>query len=80
MWVSGGRIAGSVRVRGSTGVVRLDGTEVGASVVLLGNAEPVVAGTSIGGGVRCRGNAVAPVDEGRANSVTGSRLGECGEL
>ncbi|MCA1280663.1 glycoside hydrolase family 43 protein [Saccharopolyspora sp. 7B] len=80
VWVSGGRIGGSVRVRGATGPVRLDGTEAGASVVLVDGDSPVVAGPSLGGGVRCRGNASAPVDEGRPNSVAGSRAGECGAV
>ncbi|WP_243794143.1 glycoside hydrolase family 43 protein [Saccharopolyspora gloriosae] len=79
VWLTGGSVAGPVRVRGASGQVRLDGVEVGGSVTLTGSAAPVVAGSVIEGALRCWGNEPAPVDEGRTNEVRGAVQGQCPE-
>jgi hypothetical protein len=51
------------------------GKKPGAAADNTGGTE--IAGNRVGGPLTCTGNAPAPVDAGRVNTVTGPRKGQC---
>lgn len=78
VWLSGTEITGTVRVQRAAGPVRVERSTVRGALVLVGNGRPVVTGSAVHGLLSCRGNATAPDDEGRANSVLGATDGQYG--
>jgi hypothetical protein len=86
--ISGGGVVSVVDSK-LTGAVRIDGA---GSVVLSGNiikgpvavngtsGKLMLAGNTINGSLACSGNALAPTDSGRANTIKGAAAGQCAAL
>lgn len=83
VWLSGGEVAGPVEVSDTTGGVHLDGVRIAGTVSLRDNrgSRPVVVADSVvGGSLVCSGNAPAPTDLDRPNTVRGTARGQCADL
>jgi hypothetical protein len=75
---AGDQTWGPVTISGNAGDVRLDLATVQGPVLVADNTGGTeIAGNRVGGPLTCTGNAPAPVDAGRANTVTGPRKGQC---
>ncbi|MFC0864742.1 beta-N-acetylhexosaminidase [Sphaerimonospora cavernae] len=77
------KINGPVTVTGTTGQVTIDGGVVSGPLHLRDNkvsAAPIVAGNRIGGPLSCAGNSPMPSNDGRPNTVSGPKTGQCAEL
>ena len=72
-------IDGAVTLDTNKGGVRLGGNDIAGAVTASGNVAPngtVIENNRIGGKLTCNGNNPAPVNNGRANSVKGDRVGQ----
>ncbi len=76
-------VAGTVDIAGSTGPVRLGGTDcvgddaLGTVKITDNTGGVVVGGNRIVGVLSCTGNQPPPTNEGVPNQVLGSRTGQC---
>jgi len=84
---SGNSFKGNVTLRSNSGGLALGDNRIGGEVTVSGNIgagpapdhlAPEVEANRIGGFLDCSGNSPAVTNEGRPNSVSGMRKGECG--
>jgi hypothetical protein len=77
-------VIGPVSITGTTARVAVSATRVTGPFSVVDNAtggtELVLAGNVVVGPLACSGNQPAPVDHGRANTVTGPAGGQCASL
>ena len=77
---------GSNNFVNNTGDIEVGGNQIDGSLVLIGNSGkahfgdddgPEIEGNVIKGSLTCVANNPAPIDDGQANSVAGTRTGQC---
>lgn len=82
--VTDSQLGGPVTARQVTAGLVLDGNVVGGSVTLQDNATGeraiLLAENTIDGVLTCRQNTPPPTNDGRPNTVTGVRTGQCADL
>ena len=72
-------IDGAVTLDSNKGGVQLGGNSIGGAVTANGNVASngtIIENNHIGGKLTCSGNTPAPVNNGRANTVSGERVGQ----
>jgi 5'-nucleotidase len=76
------KVTGPVTLSGNKAGVAVDTAKITGPVTLSGNTggAAVVAGNTITGPLACSGNAPAPGNDGRANTVRGPASGQCARL
>jgi len=79
-------IKGAVSLAGNQSQVELGGNQITGGVSVTNNTgagseaaggAPEIEGDQIGGSLICSGNSPAPTNDGKANTVSGSRSGQC---
>ncbi|WP_446213562.1 GH92 family glycosyl hydrolase [Micromonospora sp. IBSANI012] len=70
-------VRGGVTVAGATGEVAIEGSQVAGAVGLIGNADPVLAASTVTGALSCADNVPTPRDNGLPSTVTGGSSGQC---
>jgi hexosaminidase len=86
VWLGNGEcspttVRGPVTVSGSTGQVTIDGTSIAGPLVLRNNTgSTIVSGNHINGPLTCTGNSPAPANNGRPNTTSGPKSGQCSTL
>jgi len=82
--VTDSQLGGPVTARQVTAGLVLDGNVIGGSVTLQDNATGeraiLLAENTIDGVLTCRQNTPPPTNDGRPNTVTGVRTGQCADL
>ena len=80
----GSTVTGAVSVSGATGEVLIgapdevcSGNSLGGAVLLHQNRGVTAGANHIGGALVCSANASEPTNDGRVNTVTGARTGQC---
>jgi hypothetical protein len=72
-------VDGAVTLDSNKGGIQLGGNSIGGAVTASQNVAPsgpVISNNHIGGKLTCSGNTPAPVNNGKANTVSGSRVGQ----
>jgi hexosaminidase len=72
-------VDGAVTLDSNKGGVLLGGNSIAGAVTASGNIAPqgtIIENNHIGGKLTCSGNTPAPVNNGRANTVSGERVGQ----
>ncbi|HEY4409975.1 MAG TPA: hypothetical protein VGO87_08830 [Acidimicrobiia bacterium] len=72
-------IDGAVTMDGNKGGTELAGNSIGGAVTAsqnIASSGPVISNNHIGGMLTCNGNTPAPVNNGKANTVNGDRVGQ----
>jgi hexosaminidase len=61
--------------------VTIDGTSIAGPLVLRNNTgSTIVSGNHINGPLTCTGNSPAPANNGRPNTTSGPKSGQCSTL
>ncbi|GEM_PF-3433909 len=79
---AGNDINGAVTVTTSAAGYAISGNKINGGVTVTNNsgAGTIAGNTKINGNLACSGNSPAPTNGGKANSVNGSRTGQCAAL
>jgi len=81
-----GTIYGDVTLTSNAAGVEVSGDTVNGTVTLTSNsgagrttddAQPEIEANHVNGSLACTNNTPAPIDDGRPNTVNGSRTGQC---
>jgi len=75
-------VGGAITVANNTRNVSLARTTTGAAVTVSDNVPlsgiaPLISANNIGGALTCAGNAPAPTNDNKSNTVAGGRSGQC---